>query len=202
MCLIPVPLWITLNPYQGLKLPLYRGRLRLPFSSLNYLESLSGIEAASHLSQGWLRKAWALWITLNPYQGLKGLSSKTRLRQSSPLWITLNPYQGLKHRHSQTLVCQRLFELPWIPIRDWNIYSKHSKRVKGTFELPWIPIRDWNIYAIKFESFTSLFELPWIPIRDWNMATSPRKKSSSTLWITLNPYQGLKLCGIDWCGYL
>jgi len=37
----------------------------------------------------------ALWITLNPYQGLKDYA-RPNYRDYITLWITLNPYQGLK----------------------------------------------------------------------------------------------------------
>ncbi len=65
----PKQLDITLNPYQGLKLPLVVVPSNVILTTRYHLKSLSGIETSlASYQQFWERR---LDITLNPYQGLK-----------------------------------------------------------------------------------------------------------------------------------
>ena len=181
-------LWITLNPYQGLKQEIKT----LNTNCRNFELPWIPIRDWNQWERGSVCKANFLWITLNPYQGLKhkkalfgfawqfalnyleslsGIETDLVMRIASDS-SSLNYLESLSgietFEQTKEIFHRLLFELPWIPIRDWNACSSLLRELARCFELPWIPIRDWNplrIYPISF---------------------------NSNLWITLNPYQGLK----------
>ncbi len=137
--LVSSKLWITLNPYQGLKQ-----------------------KCPSHLAHQFL-----LWITLNPYQGLKRVSTRVSLALRT-LWITLNPYQGLKHyillsTNKQYLALNYLESLSGI-----ETSPKGTKLVAAQLWItlnPYQGLKQSTWWAV---CRADCFELPWIPIRDWN----------------------------------